>query len=449
MGKLLSNALGAIATSSIVIDLIHSPFTIMLILQNEELLPRLQIRYSLGDLQRLRTFLEQQGTWSFPALDNGLYPAAITKAETEYTGYASVWVRDNIHIAYFQYVTENPRQAIATLSTLARYFQKYRHRFENIISGQANPTEVMERPHVRFDGKNLAELTEKWAQAQNDALGYFLWLYSTLAAAGLLSPSAEDRQLLALFPPYFQAIQYWQDEDSGHWEETRKIEASSIGTVVAGLKAYSAIAPHEDSSFIEELIVRGENALSRILPAECIQSEPEKQRRYDSALLFLIYPLKVVEGEMADQILSDVIENLQGDYGIRRYLGDSYWCADYKQKLSPENRTIDFSDNLSDRDALLQPGEEAQWCIFDPIISAIYGQKYRQTRQSIDLDRQTHYLNRSLGQITGQDSEFDPWKCPELYYREGGKYTNSDATPLLWTQGNLAIALHELELSLT
>ena len=37
-------------------------------------------------------------------------------------------------------------------------------------------------------------------------------------------------------PLYFQAIRYWQDEDSGHWEERRKIEASSIGAVVAGLR---------------------------------------------------------------------------------------------------------------------------------------------------------------------------------------------------------------------
>ncbi len=46
----------------------------------------------------------------------------------------------------------------------------------------------------------------------------------------------QDLEILALFPFYFQAIQYWEDEDSGHWEEDRKIEASSIGVVIAGLK---------------------------------------------------------------------------------------------------------------------------------------------------------------------------------------------------------------------
>jgi phosphorylase kinase alpha/beta subunit len=52
----------------------------------------------------------------------------------------------------------------------------------------------------------------------------------------------------------------------------------------------------------------------------------------------LIYPLQVVETNIADQILNNVIVHLQGDYGIRRYLGDSFWCRDYRL-FSPEIRT--------------------------------------------------------------------------------------------------------------
>lgn len=68
----------------------------------------------------------------------------------------------------------------------------------------------------------------------------------------------------------------------------------------------------------------------------------------------------MVEGEVADQILNNVLTNLAREVGICRYLGDSFWCTDYKQKLSGEQRTADFSNDMSLRDRLLEPGEEAQ-----------------------------------------------------------------------------------------
>ena len=211
------------------------------------------------------------------------------------------------------------------------------NRFTGIIEGKVNPANSMERPHIRFDGQTLEEIDQQWNHAQNDALGYFLWFYCKLANEKLLPIQSEDLEILALFPFYFQAVCYWEDEDSGHWEEERKIEASSIGTVIAGLREMKQLLTDTllasqcqyNNKFVtvellDKLINQGTSALNQILPFECIQSPPQ-ERRYDAALLFLIYPLQVIEGEMADCILSNVINNLQGDYGIRRYLGDSFW----------------------------------------------------------------------------------------------------------------------------
>ncbi|MGB7445317.1 MAG: glycoside hydrolase family 15 protein [Coleofasciculaceae cyanobacterium] len=416
---------------------------------------------NLQDIQNISTFLHNQGTFEFPTLPTGLFPAATVQDKAEYTGYQSIWVRDNIHIAHAHYVLGQTNIAIKNITSLLTYFQKHQWRFQTIIEGKANPQEVMNRPHVRFDGNNLEEIKQKWAQAQNDALGYFLWFYCKLVNEGILTTQPEHLELIALLPLYFQAISYWQDEDSGHWEEVRKVEASSLGVVVAGLKelkqllsktSLASACKYKDkiitNPLLDKLIEQGNTALKTILPAECIQNEPTKNRRYDAALLFLIYPLQIVEEEIANQILDDVINNLQGERGISRYLGDSYWCADYKAKLAPEERTIDFSDNMSWRDTLLKEGEEAQWCIFDPIISAIFGLKFQKTRQNKYLEQQIHYLNRSLSQLTGENSEFGKYKCPELYYLEKGHYLPSDATPLLWTQANLLIALKMAEYSL-
>jgi phosphorylase kinase alpha/beta subunit len=210
--------------------------------------------------------------------------------------------------------------------------------------------------------------------------------------------------------------------------------------------AGAILSPFVSAEMIEQLRDKGASALRRILPAESLV--PKKfARRYDSALLFLVWPLKVVDDEMAENIVDDVISNLQGKYGIKRYLGDSFWSTNYKQ-IPPEKRTADYSDSMGDRDRLFVPGGEAQWCIFDPIISLYFGVRFQTSGDREFLRKQTIYFNRALAQITGDDSPYGAFKCPELYYKERGRMETSEATPLLWTQANLWNAIGGMEKSL-
>ncbi len=427
-------------------------------------------------LAQIRQQLQDWGSLEFSTLENGLFPAAAVSGETEYTGYDSIWVRDNIHVAHAHWVmgeadrgktegtgsTAGPSAAaVKTVTTLMDYFQRHRDRFDAIIAGQADANEPMNRPHIRFNGQDLCEIDQKWAHAQNDALGYFLWLYSKLALAGAIRVDESATEMLGRFVAYFDVIRYWADADSGHWEEARKIEASSIGAVVAGLEQLRILTDQTANIFssanfasifdrvqIVRLIQKGHDALAKILPLECNQPEP-LHRRYDGALLFLIYPLKVVQPAMAQQILDNVADHLQGDYGIKRYLNDSFWAPDYKSKADEGDRTADVSDDSSWRDALLTPGGEAQWCIFDPIVSVIYGQRYQVSGAAEDLAKQLEYLGRALGQVTAADCPVGAHKCPELYYSEAGQYVPNDSTPLLWTQANLAVAIVMAERSFT
>jgi hypothetical protein len=89
------------------------------------------------------------------------------------------------------------------------------------------------------------------------------------------------------------------------------------------------------------------------------------------------------------------------------------------------------------------PGEEAQWCIFDPIVSVIAGRRYLKAGDPADLDRQVHHLNRSLGQLTGRNCPQGELLCLEAYYLQYGRYVPNDNVPLLWTQANLRLALME------
>ena len=42
-----------------------------------------------------------------------------------------------------------------------------------------------------------------------------------LAFAKEATLSGDDLELLAAFVAYFRALRFWQDEDSGHWEEVK------------------------------------------------------------------------------------------------------------------------------------------------------------------------------------------------------------------------------------
>jgi hypothetical protein len=167
--------------------------------------------------------------------------------------------------------------------------------------------------------------------------------------------------------------------------------------------------------------------------------------------LFLIYPLAVVDDDMADRIVERTQERLLGPIGIKRYLGDSFYCADYETAMARrhDDPTRNFSRDLASRDELLQAGGEAQWCIFDPILSVHYGRRYLKTKSGLALEKQTEYLNRSLAQITRADPpRCDAFRCPELYYYEQGRLQTSKSTPLLWAQANLWTALEMMEQSL-
>jgi phosphorylase kinase alpha/beta subunit len=440
--------------------------------QNIKMGGLLRADYTAAELKELSNFLAQKGVFIFKSLPNGLFAASGSAGAKDVSGYQYVWVRDNVHVAHAHYVCGDAASAARNITALMTYFQKHQDRFQSIIDDKQTAKEKrlaadpMNRPHIRFDGRNLAEIKQKWGHAQNDALGYFLWCYCKLAREGVIHPDDSHLRCLIHFPRYFDAIKYWQDEDSGHWEEARKVLASSIGTVIAGLREFESLLEKNprlaslaaddfrlESAWRKKLREEGASALKRILPCESVEPE-ECYRRFDSALLFLIYPLEVLSGAQAQAVLEDIKTHLQGDCGIRRYLGDSYWFPDYKKHISKWKRTGNFSGTTEERDAHVRLGEEAQWCIFDPIMSVVYGRMYLLRKQEGKtkeageyLQLQTAYFNRSLRQLTIKSKNEAGYRAPEAYYLEDGHYVPNDHTPLLWTQANLWLAVNQMRQS--
>ncbi|KAI9104704.1 Six-hairpin glycosidase-like protein [Phlyctochytrium arcticum] len=466
-------------------SLLPTPESAELIVHNAAIAPLLKhtVRYSKPDIQHIWDVLNSHHSLTFPTVDGrkGLFKAAVTPTDSadsgDYTGYDNVWVRDNIHVAHAHLVNGQPAQAVATITDLAAFWltAPSLEKWTNCITHSSDfDANVMLRPHIRFNGTLLQENAQTWAHAQNDAIGYFLWLASKLILGGFMPTETNDlTDLLALIPMYFHAIRFEQDKDSGHWEEARKVEASSLGPVVAGLDllskvlatqpewatrvnskyahykatlnfpaAYPLTFPSALTDLVATLHQTGTKTLHALLPRESID------RSTDAALLFLLYPLNLpLPLETTETILTSVIGDLAGPYGIRRYAGDSYWMADYKTCFSEESRTADFSTDMNARDKFLRAGQEAQWCIFDSILACIYAQLAIQhpTRAPTYTRLQTHFFNRALGQITGSATcPFGDWHCPESYYIEAGKYVTNDVCPLLWTRANLVCALRTM-----
>jgi hypothetical protein len=400
-----------------------------------------------ANIKQIRAHLEKSSTLLLIPNEHGIYSAAGLR-DDDASGYQHAWLRDNVMIAYSKWFCGDSPSAFRTVQGLQRFLYTQTHQFQEIIARPELKEDVSKRPGVRFNARTLT-VPGKWANAQNDSLGAVIWLRFLIAnedATGTaFSLAAEEWPLYELMLQYLNKIQFWCDPDSGAWEEERKFNSSSVGAVLAGLREFirygKRVGERPASALLElatQLYDRGLHAL------ETLPFESPPKRKSDAALLLLIFPYGAVDKvEVQDQILSLVRARLMGPYGIRRYIGDSYYCQDYDAWFSESERTADFSTSIEYRDELLVPGQEAQWCLFDPLISAIYGLRSREQKDPQLRNRyrqlQTLHFQRSIRQLTKE------LHCPELYYSRDGRYVPNHHTPLAWTQANLSIALQVME----
>jgi len=370
------------------------------------------------------------------------------------------WFRDNALIAYGLYITDpdGPQadDAVACVKSIADFLLSSQcFKMELVIAGLKDvkgpePT-WMDRPHIRFIGATGKEDPKWYNHKQNDALGYFMFTRCTLALSKKMPMTGDHLKLIGQLFDYLRAIESWDDLDGGHWEEHSAQHASSIGPCLAAVRLFKQLCKQEGwlppckDGTLDLLESKLSAALKQILPSEII-TPAALARDSDAALIFLCYPLGVVDDETGLHIL-ERLKKVYGHIGICRYRTDSYWCRDYKD--TQDDPTKHFTDEeLKARDALLKPGEEAQWCLFDPMVSAYYGKLYQKTKNSEYLKCQQLFLSRSLAAISGDDCEFGGWHACEAYYMCKDKWVSNDDTPLVWTQADLLMALFEMENSL-
>ncbi len=439
----------------------------------------------LNNPAALRHTLEAAGALQFTPYESGLFPASDLPPETgEATGMNMAWLRDNAHVANALAETGHREQAAAVGHAMLTILHNNRGLLDDVVSGK-NPAS---RLPVRVEGNTLQNDTEP--RVQNDSVGYALWLTSKLIRRDIVWPTRHDLDNLAQTARYLEKVEFWHAEDEGHWEEDRRIHASSIGAAMAGLRELQAMFAERGYSHhidLDSLWRTGETALQAILDQgrsdlssrsladdANIQPYPNtvnadelvtqhfkhfsvRRRQYDAALLFLVEPLNILSPVYQEKVVHDITHYLQRGRGIARYQGDTYWEPRFPSVMSVEERTRQAEGRTEQRNqtasGVAYTATEAQWTLFDPLLSAYWGNRYEATGGASDREKQLHYLDRSLAQLTLTDS--GKLQLPEAYYYEyvptlakqaGNNHWIPNAhTPLLWSQANLLLALKAFE----
>lgn len=329
---------------------------------------------------------------SYRALDQLRLPHGLYIASPS-SDYRYVWLRDCFYISlpFLDKPVPHYEQAYHRMLDL---FLEYEWKLD--IHIRQKPMFDWEYIHARYSAEHVREIHDQpWGHIQYDMIGAFLFgLAAGLERNKRMFRDDRDRRVAQKIVAYLNTAEYWRDPDHGMWEEWREIHASSLGACVAGL---NAIKPYLDVP--RELIDRGIEQLYRLLPRESVD------KRADLAQLSLIYPYRLLDGALADQIVRQTEQWLVRDRGVIRYEGDSYYSS--LEKQYGRGRPLSF-----------YYGTEAEWPFGFPWLALCYLRLGN--RQKAEM-----YLRKA------EEAMVAPGILPELYYSK----TNvpNPNTPLGWS----------------
>jgi GH15 family glucan-1,4-alpha-glucosidase len=324
----------------------------------------------------------------------GVFTASAFDVET---GYDKAWLRDIYFMTLGFLETGEMEPVKEAAKALLTMFVKHKDKINWAI--QNKPSETWQYIHARFHPETFEEYWEEWGNSQNDAVGEVLNLLVELELRGeSVIESDDEREMVQKIIDYLVALEYWQDDDNGIWEENMEVHASSIGSVVAALKkARSLNWVHVPEIAIEH----GETALRNLLPRE------SSTKFCDLALLSLLYPFRVTTEAEALEILKNVEYHLVKDKGVLRYKFDRYY-----------NNNVDgFS-------------EEAEWCFGLSWLAIIYAERG-------EKEKAFYYLRKAKATVTPEGY------VPELYYSNTNQ--PNENTPLGWAESMYVVALKKVK----
>lgn len=323
----------------------------------------------------------------------GLFAASSKNVST---GYDKSWLRDNFYECLAFEVIGDWETVEKTYESILQIFLKYEYKIDYAI--MKKPEHKHQYIHARFHPETFDEFWEDWGNKQNDAVGAILFRIGEIEKykRGFILKNVDNIRIVNKLVRYLQSLKYWEDLDSGVWEEDEEVHASSVGACVAGLKSLKDLP---EIYIPEGLIEMGEKTLNRLLPRE------SDKKFVDLALLSLIYPYNVVTRQQREEILKNVEYHLLKERGVIRYKNDYYY------NKNPDGKS-----------------EEAEWTFGFAWLAIIY--------ENIGNLHKADYFIKKMESIDTKDG------VPELYFSNSAKYNEN--TPLGWAESLFVVALHEM-----
>lgn len=298
--------------------------------------------------------------------------------------YSYSWLRDNFFCSLPE-LWNDPDSYIKTYQTWLDYYKQVEEKYSKFSSliKKGYIEHDWEFPNPRIN-QDLSEIHTGWNHVQTDTIGYFLYGIATGECNGLeIIRDETDVEIINKVIEMLDATNYVSISCSGSWEEGRECpRSSSIGVILAGLKVMSE-CERMKIEVPEHLISDGIKALNSTLPNET------PTRQYDLAQLFLIYPFDILSKSMTKTVLKNIEENLVGENGVYRYLGDKYYSN----------------------------GKEAMWVFGFCYLGLIYCQLGNK-------EKARYYYEKVISDSIG-------YEIPELYYN--GTKNPNDNSPLSWS----------------
>lgn len=362
--------------------------------------------------------------------------------------YRAHWVRDGLYVltaAAYLGLGDLSHELIRAPFSI---FRKHRAKIQAGI--RRKPGNNYDFLHARYHPAHFDEFKDKWGHNQLDMIGLFLYLVATLPPRGTdvfhRRRWHEDKLLLNHITRYLETLEWWHCPDYGVWEEGPKKNASSIGAVLAGLRALAALED-QDLFFNESQLDKGQQALDTLLPDE------SEGRDCDLAQLSLIWPFGVLSDAQTETVLSRVEEQLVRERGVIRYRKDGYFnAADDRlitvPGLGSSLEYVDYRDEDRSHFPFHIEGKEAQWPLGLAWLSIVYSKLAKRNvgrdEDHSELAEKAEYYLERLKSCRVPVGEAGVQSVPELYV-DGKPNIN---TPLTWATSFsivAAVAFAEIE----
>lgn len=377
---------------------------------------------------------------------SGLLPAST--AVTVHGNYQDAWVRDNVYsilavwglaLAYRNLDDDGGRgfelqqRTVKLMRALLRSMMAQSTKVE-IFKKTRAPIDSL---HAKYDTATGEPVVgdDQWGHLQIDATSVFLLTMTQMIVSGLDVIWTEEEVNFVQNLVYYIERAY-RTPDFGIWERGAKtnsgnveLNASSLGMAKAALEALSGFnlfgTKGSQSSVIHVVpdnIAQSNITLTAMLPRESNTKET------DAALLSIIgYPAFAVQDRtLSDKVRNDIIDKLEGNYGLKRFLRDGHQTAiEDEGRLHYEEQELKQFEHI-----------ESEWPLF-------YTYLYLDALFRDDKQQIAHYRERLNAVLVEQDGQ---QLLPELYFvpeqnieseRENPgsqKREPNDNVPLVWAQ---------------